>query len=74
MSAKTAVVLLPHRFRLPCRFGLSGHATTSLTVAIGVCVVGHFPLASGNLGIFAPELCTTAKALCLTIIVIATSL
>ncbi len=74
MKAKTAVALLPRRFLIPCRFGLCGHAISSLSVAIGVCVIGHPQMASDNSGVFAPELCVTAKTRCFTIVVMPASL
>jgi hypothetical protein len=71
---KRAVVLLPRRLRPPCRFGLSGQATASLRVAIGVCVVGHLQLASDNSVVSPSELCVTAKTLRFTIVVMSSSL
>jgi len=71
---KTTVVLFLSSLPLPCRSGVCGHATASLSVAIGVCVTGHPQVASGHSGPFAPELCITAKTLCFMIVLMATSL
>ena len=74
VKAKTAVALLQRRIRLRCRFDMWRHDTVSLSVAIGVCVIGHPQMASDNSGVFAPELCVTAKTGCFTIVVMAASL
>lgn len=73
-KSKLAFVLLPRRLRLRGRFGVCGHDTASLSVAIGVCVIGHPQMESDNSGVFAPELCITAKKRFFTIVVMATSL
>lgn len=74
MRAKPAVVLPARGLPTPCRFGRSGHGTSSLSVAIGVCVIGHPQMASDNSGVFTLVLRITAKTLCFTMVVMATSL
>jgi len=69
---KMKSVVIPRRFRLPYRFGLSGQVTASLRVAIGTCVIGQPQATSDNSR--DDELCIAAKTLFFTIVVMATSI
>ena len=70
-SGKMEPILIQARFRLPYRLGLSGQATASLRVTIGVCVTGHPHATSNNSG--DDDLGIAVNTLFFTIVVMATS-